>query len=325
MDLELQASVVTLAASLWLNRTLTVIAISLLYYDYFLMLDTEIEHFWRRASISPISVLFVFNRYLGLLGPLPILVEYFVILSPSVSDCRELQSYHQCYAIVGQIVVALVLLLRTYALYNRSWQALVGLSALTAVLLVTTLVAEFMKTTTVTSSTGLEVLFDVCDLSLTHEQCVHSRRSVGWMANLCLDTTIFALTLVRTVKMRRSYLHHEPLRTLFRDGEGCTACAAPRGSLTLDLRGGAIYYGVLVAVGVANLVTFVQFDDRNHGVATTLGNALSSTLVSRICLNLWDRRLRVDGGGRGGLLTSHCAPSAGAAASDVIVESMYDP
>ena len=56
----------------------------MLYYDYSLTLSTEIEHFWKRARISLVSVLFVVNRYLGLLGSIPVALEYFVHFTPQV-------------------------------------------------------------------------------------------------------------------------------------------------------------------------------------------------------------------------------------------------
>ena len=57
----------------------------MLYYDYTLTLTREIEHFWRGARLSLASTLFVLNRYLGLLGPIPVFFEYFVYLPQSVS------------------------------------------------------------------------------------------------------------------------------------------------------------------------------------------------------------------------------------------------
>ena len=50
----------------------------MLYYDYILTLPREIDHFWKGARPSIASALFVLNRYLGLLGPIPVLFEYFV-------------------------------------------------------------------------------------------------------------------------------------------------------------------------------------------------------------------------------------------------------
>ncbi len=50
---------------------------AILYYDFALTLVSEIEFFWTSANWSIISVLFVVNRYFGLLGAIPIGFEYF--------------------------------------------------------------------------------------------------------------------------------------------------------------------------------------------------------------------------------------------------------
>ena len=58
----------------------------MLHYDYCLTFGTEVEHFWKRARMSFVSILFVLNRYLGLLGPVPVIAEYFAVLPSLVSS-----------------------------------------------------------------------------------------------------------------------------------------------------------------------------------------------------------------------------------------------
>lgn len=65
--------------------------LALLYFDYTLTLEREIEHFWKTARFNLVSSLFVVNRYLGLLGPIPVIFEYFVPLQPTVSFVRGRQ------------------------------------------------------------------------------------------------------------------------------------------------------------------------------------------------------------------------------------------
>ena len=68
------------------NISLLICLQALLFYDYCLTLGVEIEHFWKRARISAVAALFVLNRYLTLLGQIPLIVEYFVVLPPLVSN-----------------------------------------------------------------------------------------------------------------------------------------------------------------------------------------------------------------------------------------------
>ncbi|KAI0807434.1 hypothetical protein C8Q74DRAFT_1362936 [Fomes fomentarius] len=253
----------TLASSIRWNNSLAVVALTMLYYDYCLTFQREIEHFWKRARFTVVSTLFVTNRYLGLLGPIPVVLEYFVQL-PSP---RFLQRYHQYYAIISQVIVGVVLIARTFALYNRSRRVLVALIVLGCVLVATTFIATNVKTIAVTANASSEHIGFGCDLSLTAQQGLRS--AVGWFAMLCLDTTIFALTVIKSVQMRHS-INNGLLQVLIRDG--------------------SMYYAILVVANIANILTFM-IGDSNRGLATTLTNALSTTLISRICLNLRDPSL----------------------------------
>ena len=49
---------------------------ALLYYDYFLTFDMEVERFWGRPP-SLISCGFFLNRYLSILGHIPVTLEFF--------------------------------------------------------------------------------------------------------------------------------------------------------------------------------------------------------------------------------------------------------
>ncbi|KAI0780784.1 hypothetical protein BD413DRAFT_11746 [Trametes elegans] len=97
----------------------------------------------------------------------------------------------------------------------------------------------------------------ICDLSLTVTEGYRS--AIGWISMLAVDTLIFALTLIKTLRMRDG-LHYGLIRVLFRDG--------------------AVYYGILVMANVANVLTFLAptIGDHNRGLATTLANA--SVLLS---------------------------------------------
>lgn len=58
--------------------------IAILYYDYTLTISNEIDFFWRSANVSLVSALYVIIRYYGLLGAVPLIVEYFADLSEQV-------------------------------------------------------------------------------------------------------------------------------------------------------------------------------------------------------------------------------------------------
>ncbi|KAJ8483282.1 hypothetical protein ONZ45_g14656 [Pleurotus djamor] len=51
-----------------------VISLAILFYDYLLTFDLEVERFWRRPKLSLVPILFFVNRYGVLLGYVPTVV-----------------------------------------------------------------------------------------------------------------------------------------------------------------------------------------------------------------------------------------------------------
>ncbi|KAI0831460.1 hypothetical protein BC628DRAFT_768095 [Trametes gibbosa] len=299
---------VELGKGVLLNNYMAAASIAILYFDYFLTVIPEIDRFWGKARLSAASFLFVLNRYVGLLGIIPVMMEYFGHFPPH--RCRQLQTYHQYYSIAMQVIVASILLLRTLALYDRSKRILwvlvvVCFSAGMLTVLVISKVINFTATIEAVAQTPRGDYMGYCDLSLTVNQGYRS--VVGWIAMLCVETTIFSLTLFKAIHMRTS-LRHGTIGVLFRDG--------------------ALYYGVLVLAGVANISTFLApgINDNDRGIATTLANVLSTTLTSRMFLNLRDpslyrSRLRV---GRWSVTHHLAQPGAGALALQTVSTSRDD-
>ncbi|KAI0669046.1 hypothetical protein C8Q78DRAFT_1080899 [Trametes maxima] len=268
-------------SSVRFNNELTLVAFAILYYDYLLTLSNEIDHFWRTTNLSVISVLFVVNRYLGLLGPVPSIVEYFANLPEQMqgatdvsSSIRDNQSGNcsQCASSSNRIRIRalltlsqVILVIRTYALYNRSKRIL-------ALLLVTHIGGAivcgaffFTSTPPTNTSTPLPFSFSNCDLSLTNKQAIHL--TFAWSAMMWFDTTVFVLTLIQALRVRRHF---------------------PGGLLEIMLRDGTIYYGMMLTANACNIITFMANNARSplKGMDTTLSNVLSTTLTSRLILNL---------------------------------------
>ncbi|KAL7283511.1 hypothetical protein ACG7TL_002944 [Trametes sanguinea] len=248
-----QATAVDWTNGVRFENSLVIVAFTVLYYDYLLTLFDEVQYFWKSARISAVSVLFVIIRYLGLLGPVPFVLEYFGHLPENT--CRTLQTYHQAYAIASQAIVAIMLVIRTYALYERNKRILfllivthVGGGVFCLISIVTNLSPA--KTTI-----PLPFTFSGCDLSLTDQQGIHL--ALAWGAMLWFDTTIFVLTFVRALRMRR-HLPGGLLETMFRDG--------------------TIYYGIMVAANVTNTITFLITPSGSpmKGMSTTLTNVAHS-------------------------------------------------
>ncbi|TDL18260.1 hypothetical protein BD410DRAFT_728733, partial [Rickenella mellea] len=121
-------------------------SITILYYDHIVTLPTEIERIWR-PKLSPISVIFLLNRYLTCFGYVPIM--FFFFDSPNVSKvrfiqlhfynfaqettflkltrysrCLEFSRYPGVLCAISQVLIGATLIIRAYALYYRQFWVL---------------------------------------------------------------------------------------------------------------------------------------------------------------------------------------------------------
>jgi len=101
-------------------------SVTILYFDYFLTIDQEIEHVWN-SPFSFITVLFFITRYLPFLDTAPMMAHYYAP-HPSNKACSIL--YHTeawCYTF-GITIAEGILAVRTYAIWDR--KKLVGATLL---------------------------------------------------------------------------------------------------------------------------------------------------------------------------------------------------
>ncbi|KAI0780737.1 hypothetical protein BD413DRAFT_463774, partial [Trametes elegans] len=250
--------------------------VAILYYDFAITVLPEIQYCWTQPRSRTAFMLFVGMRYLGLLGSIPIFFEYFLEnendhVSRNAPTCRELQLYHQAFIMTTQGIVAILILLRTYALYHGSKRVLVSLVAMYIGGAIHCVVALVTTQGPLSTKTPLHFKYPLCNTSLTDEQGIHL--ALAWSAMLWFDTVIFALTLYKAIQMRREISSGSLIERLFRDG--------------------TIYYGILVALNMTNIVTFLKTPSGSpmKGVASVMANVLSMTLTSRLMLNLRDPSL----------------------------------
>ncbi|KAI0328546.1 hypothetical protein GY45DRAFT_1326119 [Cubamyces sp. BRFM 1775] len=238
------------AYSVRFDTSLTLSAFTILYYDYAMTVLSEIEYYWSPPKLSTNFVLFAVNRYIGLLGPIPVFFEYFFLTTESL--------YHQAFAMMSQGIVAILLILRTYALYECNKRILALLVGMHFGGSIHCLSAVLTSKSPLTTDIQLDFRYPRCNLSLTDDQ--GADLALAWSAMLWFDTIIFLLTFFKAIQMRRE-LSGGLLEMLFRDGD------------------------ILVAVNMVNIITFLP-NTPLKGMATTMTNVLSVTLTSRLMLNL---------------------------------------
>ncbi|KAJ6503890.1 hypothetical protein C8R45DRAFT_974009 [Mycena sanguinolenta] len=248
------------------NGYFNLVSFSILFYDFFLTLDWEISRYWGTPLTWP-NALFFANRYGTLLGNIPVVMEYFWSENSSprkIKICLGLESYHQYFIIATQILVAAMLMLRTFALYERSKRVL-ALMISVAAGGVAVGIWSVLSGKAVAESTNLPLYFG-CNYPISRAQG-HSL-AAAWAGVAVFDCMIFLLTLYRVFSVRRT-------STI----------------LTVLLRDGSIYFGVMVLSNFSNILTFVLGTEYTRGIATTFTNIISSVMLTRLMLNLRDPAL----------------------------------
>ncbi|TFY77035.1 hypothetical protein EWM64_g6978 [Hericium alpestre] len=153
-------------SSIAANDSLNIVAFIVLYYDYVLTLPMEFECYWQPGSLNLASGIFFVNRYVALAGHIPIVYQCFV---PMPDDSHR------------NILTALLLTMRMYALYNRN-KCVLGVMTILAV--VALAVIGWIISVEVMGSQ---------EAPLTEVQGQHI--AAAWAALLAFDTVVFGLTI----------------------------------------------------------------------------------------------------------------------------------
>jgi len=177
--------------------------------------------------------------------------------------------YHGVFVAVLQMLVGALCLIRVYALYGRSRRVLgllllVGLGFFIAALVIVAAPRSEGNTVLVVSS-----LHQCISLSPPLEGLYDS---LAWIGVLIFDSVIFSLTLYKALTIGRGI----PL-------------------LDVIVRDGAMYFSVLFIVNLVNILV-VRFSPPSLKHSTgPLTNVLSTTLASRLVLNLREQNSALAG------------------------------
>ncbi|KAJ6614773.1 hypothetical protein B0H10DRAFT_2043999 [Mycena sp. CBHHK59/15] len=246
---------------LYISRYLILVPFTILLYDYVLTLDQEVARFWCKG-LTWGSFFFYLNRYTSLFGTIPILVEFFLTTTDPSKKAVRFESYHQYFALLSQVMVAIMLIMRTYALYERKKIVLAFTILVTVGAAAFALVMGAVHGVT-HDTLSSELRAFGCPSATPHDTYVDST-AAAWSGLLIFDVMIFSLTLYKALT------HH-----------------ARRGDLLTVL----IRDGVLMIVSNAcNIGTYTPL---LSGSATSLTNVVSSVMISRLMLNLRDPGIRL--------------------------------
>lgn len=233
--------------------------VAILYYDYLLTLQWEIQFLWSPGKQGLFTVACLLNRYLPVFGHIPLAVAH--MTQRDLPFCLSLHLYHEIFGILMQSLAGLLCLIRVYALYGQSRRVLgFLLSVGTASILVACWAMIGSR------RAGVETI-EVVSIIPGCNQFTPSKggryAALTWLGVLVFDSVIFSLTLYKAFTM----------------GKGIRL-------LDVIVRDGIMYYSALFIVNLANILILLFAPPLLKNSTTSITNVLSITLVSRLMLNL---------------------------------------
>lgn len=179
--------------TVFIYNVLFLVGWTIQYWDYSLTIGDEVRYIWQRTN-SKGKHWFYVNRYLPFFGNITIIVCSFYPFT--TKSFWGFTVYHQVLLTAIQVIVALVLGLRTYALYNCSKIVLAGLVIVSCGCLATVAWSVTPHNGPVHRDTGI-------------------RLAAAWESLLVYDFVIFVLTMF---KSRMALGSNNFVRLMLRDG-----------------------------------------------------------------------------------------------------------
>ncbi|KAJ7771296.1 hypothetical protein DFH07DRAFT_999438 [Mycena maculata] len=267
---ELESSA-QIQQTLYVSRLLILVPYTILVYEYFLTLEREVSRFWGTRPTWA-TFFFYLNRYSSLFGTPVVLFQYYSTTTDPKKmlmsvRCKALRAYHQYFALISQVLVAVMLIMRTFALYERNKTVLAFMVLVTLGAIV--FAVSLLSTGTDVSTLSAQIAAFGCPIGTPHAKSL--RLAAAWSGMLIFDVTIFALTVFKAVKLNTR-----------------------RGSLlTILIRDGA---SKILSFPYAYLELGLAHQPFISGGATTITNVVSSVAISRLMLNLRDPAIRLPQG-----------------------------
>lgn len=260
------------AYGLFATNAVGVAGFTMLVWDHsdIITLDDEVNVIWKRPQgrkNGPLIYIFLILRYFAPLAYTVQLCSYFFppsVWTPEV--CEHYVAFEGAIIVVVLGLVALMMMIRVYAMYARSWKVLVILGSL---FLLQFTIQGWLQTRThpvhhhfSTNIAGCSMLFD--------ESLGGWPTASAWLP-VIYDTAVFILTVYKTANILRCSPRHAVhgswiARTLLRDG--------------------ALYYLAIVASNVPLIIMIVAAPDPIKNIAAQLEAFVTVTMMSRITLSL---------------------------------------
>ncbi|CAA7269379.1 unnamed protein product [Cyclocybe aegerita] len=259
MDSNTPATVTLTLLDTALVQCTLVACMTLLIYDYICTLDQEVAYVWKNFQWSVGVVLFLLNRYLPFIDTFVSLRLKLSYVTPETCDTQfKVVSW---FIVTGIIISETILLLRTYALWERKrW---------VVILLAVTATAAFIPAIVITQ---LEIL------SLRYVQndfpgCRVSQASpiviVAYILLMVLETTMAVLTGIKAFRHLR-HSNSPWVVQLYRDG--------------------LMFYVYLTCISIANVLVPILAPRTFSNWLATPQRVMHSVLCTRVLFLILKQR-----------------------------------
>ncbi|OAX33774.1 hypothetical protein K503DRAFT_492751 [Rhizopogon vinicolor AM-OR11-026] len=92
---------------------------TILAYDWFLTIDSELNHVWHRRW-GIIELIYLFSRYMPFVDTPIMLLYHFYLVDPSIEVCRTALTAQLMMYCIGMSISGQIFTIRTWAVWERS-------------------------------------------------------------------------------------------------------------------------------------------------------------------------------------------------------------
>lgn len=258
---------------LFVTNAIGVVSFTVLLWDHIITFDDEVAVVWSRANRrrnGPLIYLFILLRYFAPLGYTVQLASYFISRKIWTTDlCARYVVFEGCMTVSALGIVALMMMIRVYALYGRSWKILAFLGALFILQFV---VQGWLLSKAVPVQHPANWSLPGCSMLFSDSVGAWAPAS-AWLP-VVYDAVVFALTAFKTahVVYARARAHAQPahgdwiMKTLLRDG--------------------SLYFFVIL---ISNVPLMIMISVAEPGIKNVMAQwefLITVTMMSRITLSL---------------------------------------
>ncbi|KZV86298.1 hypothetical protein EXIGLDRAFT_750161 [Exidia glandulosa HHB12029] len=231
----------------------------LFMYDYVVTLPDEISLVWP-AAWGPGKILFLLARYVT--WPEITLAVYQQLSDIPATECHSFFTYFSWSTVWGIGVAEMILMLRTWALWNRKQSILIGLVTLFCAIWapISYIISVVNAKTTFVASSSFSPALSGCFVTGST-----SLISVAWILLTCFDFVILGLTIIKGLE----HFKHQSstlLSSLYRDG--------------------LLYFVYLFSIALANVIVLYTTPPEFTILLNNFQRVLHAMLSCRIILQL---------------------------------------